>query len=112
MGRERTERLPVPAARPGGAPASGARRGRRATRLRAPRANGGIRSSRSGRSQLREDLRRALASDGVRKVDQFAARYAVGVAAWPIAPVDPFFNINTPEQAAEADRIAAQYPEI
>ncbi len=61
---------------------------------------------------LREDLRRALADEGVRKVAQFAARYAVGVAAWPITPVDPFFNINTPEQAAEAGRIAEEYPEI
>jgi molybdopterin-guanine dinucleotide biosynthesis protein A len=61
---------------------------------------------------LREDLRRALTDEGVRKVDQFAARYAAGIAAWPIMPVDPFFNINTPEQAAEAERIAARYPEI
>jgi molybdenum cofactor guanylyltransferase len=63
-------------------------------------------------ANLREQLRRAVTDDGVRKVDQFAARYAVGVAAWPIMPVDPFFNINTPEQAEEAGRIAARYPEI
>ena len=62
--------------------------------------------------KLREELRRALTEEGVRKVDQFTARYAVGVTAWPITPVDPFFNINTPEQAAEAERIAARYPEI
>jgi len=61
---------------------------------------------------LREDLRRALTAEDVRKVDQFAARYAVGIAAWPIMPVDPFFNINTPEQISEAERIAAQFPEI
>lgn len=29
---------------------------------------------------------------------------------WPIEPVDPFFNINTPEDLAEARRLAAQSP--
>ncbi|HXW42581.1 MAG TPA: molybdenum cofactor guanylyltransferase MobA [Xanthobacteraceae bacterium] len=61
---------------------------------------------------LRDELRRALRDEGVRKVDQWTARYAVGVAAWPFAPVDPFFNVNTPEQAAEAERLAALHPEI
>lgn len=61
---------------------------------------------------LRADLRRAVTEEGLRKVDQWSARYRRGVAEWPIAPVDPFFNINTPEEAAEADRIAARHPEI
>jgi molybdenum cofactor guanylyltransferase len=60
---------------------------------------------------LREDLRRALTHEGVRKVEEWAARYTLGVAAWPVAPVDPFFNVNTPEQAAEAERLAAQNPD-
>jgi len=29
---------------------------------------------------------------------------------WRIKPVDPFFNINTPEDLAEACRLAAQSP--
>ena len=28
---------------------------------------------------------------------------------WPIAPFDPFFNVNTPEELAEAERIAARF---
>ena len=57
---------------------------------------------------LRSDLRHALLSDGVRKVENWAARYGVAVATWPAVPVDPFFNVNTAEDAAEANRIAAQ----
>jgi molybdopterin-guanine dinucleotide biosynthesis protein A len=60
---------------------------------------------------LREDLRQALTSDGVRKVEEWTARYVLGVAEWPATPVDPFFNVNTPEQAAEAERMAARHPE-
>jgi molybdopterin-guanine dinucleotide biosynthesis protein A len=61
---------------------------------------------------LRENLRRALTAEGVRKVDEWTARYAVGIAEWPAAPIDPFFNVNTPEQAAAAERMAVQHPEI
>jgi len=60
---------------------------------------------------LREDLRRALTQEGVRKVGAWSARYTVAVAEWPAAPVDPFFNVNTPADAAEAERLAARYPE-
>jgi molybdopterin-guanine dinucleotide biosynthesis protein A len=58
---------------------------------------------------LREDLRQAL-THGVRKVDQWTARYPIGIAEWPAEPVDPFFNVNTPADAAAAERLAAQYP--
>jgi len=61
---------------------------------------------------LRENLHRALTDEGVRKVDQFTARYAVGVATWSAVPVDAFFNVNTFDQAATAERIAAENPEI
>jgi len=60
---------------------------------------------------LREDLRRALTGEGVRKVEEWAARYAPAVAEWPASPIDPFFNVNTPDQAAEAERMAALHPE-
>jgi molybdopterin-guanine dinucleotide biosynthesis protein A len=59
---------------------------------------------------LREDLRHALTSEGIRKVDAWTARYTVGIAEWPDAPVDPFFNVNTPEQAAAAERMATEHP--
>jgi len=62
--------------------------------------------------RLREDLRRALTVEDVRKVDEWTANYTVGVAEWPITPIDPFFNVNTPEHAAEAKRLAARFPEV
>jgi molybdenum cofactor guanylyltransferase len=61
---------------------------------------------------LRKDLRHALVVDGVRKVESWTAPHGVAVAEWPVAPVDPFFNVNTPDDVAEANRIAAQHPEI
>jgi molybdopterin-guanine dinucleotide biosynthesis protein A len=60
---------------------------------------------------LREDLRRAVTSEGTRKVEEWIARYALGFADWPAVPVDPFFNVNTPEDAADAERLAALYPD-
>ena len=61
---------------------------------------------------LREDLRRALTHEGIRKVDEWSGRYPRGIAAWPSDPVDQFFNVNTPAEAAEAERLAARYPDI
>jgi molybdenum cofactor guanylyltransferase len=61
---------------------------------------------------LREDLRHALLSEGLRKVDAWTARHGVASAEWPTTPYDPFFNVNTAEDVAEANRIAAQYQEI
>ena len=61
---------------------------------------------------LREDLRKALVEDGLHKIEAWTGRHGVAIADWPAAPVDPFFNVNTPEDAAEAERIAAQYCDI
>jgi molybdopterin-guanine dinucleotide biosynthesis protein A len=61
---------------------------------------------------LRNDLRRAITTDSARKVGEWAARYRVAVAEWPISPVDPFFNVNTPEDAAQAEQIAARHPDV
>ena len=54
---------------------------------------------------LRHDLRRAL-GNGLRKIEAWTERHGVALAAWPVEPVDPFFNVNTPEDAAEAERMA------
>ncbi len=59
---------------------------------------------------LREDLRNALVSEGVHKVEQWSTPYGVAFAEWPDTPIDPFFNVNTPEEAAEAVRMAAPHP--
>jgi molybdenum cofactor guanylyltransferase len=60
---------------------------------------------------LRVDLRRALVEENLHKIEVWTARHGVAIADWPAAPVDPFFNVNTPDDAAEAGRIAAQYAE-
>jgi molybdopterin-guanine dinucleotide biosynthesis protein A len=59
---------------------------------------------------LREDLRRALIDEDMRKIDLWTARHGVAAADWPATPIDPFFNVNTPEDAARAEALAAQYP--
>jgi molybdenum cofactor guanylyltransferase len=57
---------------------------------------------------LRTDLRKALVDEQLRKIEAWTARYGVAIADWPVRPVDPFFNVNTPEDAAQAQRMAAQ----
>ncbi len=57
---------------------------------------------------LRDDLRHALVDEGLRKIEAWTGRHGVALAEWPAAPVDPFFNVNTPEEAAEATRLASQ----
>jgi molybdopterin-guanine dinucleotide biosynthesis protein A len=57
---------------------------------------------------LRDDLRHALVEDGLHKIESWTARHGVAIADWPTVPVDPFFNVNTPEDVAEAERIAMQ----
>lgn len=54
---------------------------------------------------LRHDLRRALAG-GMRKVVLWADGQAAGRAVFSGA-ADPFFNVNTPEDLARAEQIAA-----
>jgi molybdopterin-guanine dinucleotide biosynthesis protein A len=58
---------------------------------------------------LRADLRRALVDEDLRKIEVWTARHGIAVADWPDQPVDPFFNVNTPDDAAEAERLARQY---
>lgn len=53
---------------------------------------------------IRAELRQALVDD-IRAVQRFTARYKVAHADWPVAPYDPFFNANAPEDLAEAERI-------
>jgi molybdopterin-guanine dinucleotide biosynthesis protein A len=58
---------------------------------------------------LRDDLRRALTVEGLRKIEIWTARHGVALADWPVEPFDPFFNVNTPDDAAAAERIALQH---
>ena len=58
---------------------------------------------------LRDDLRRALTVESLHKIEIWTARHGVAIADWPAEPVDPFFNDNTPEDAAQAEALAARY---
>jgi molybdopterin-guanine dinucleotide biosynthesis protein A len=60
---------------------------------------------------LRDDLRRALVAEGLRKIEVWTERHGVALAEWPDSPFDPFFNVNTPDDAARAEKIAAQHPQ-
>lgn len=55
---------------------------------------------------LRHDLRHALVDEGEHRVGAWMARHGTAVADWPAQPVDPFFNVNSPEDAAAAERLA------
>jgi molybdopterin-guanine dinucleotide biosynthesis protein A len=61
---------------------------------------------------LRDDLRRALVTQGLRKIEIWTARHGVAIADWPAEPVDPFFNVNTPEDAAQAQTMAARFIDL
>ena len=56
---------------------------------------------------LRDELRHALVVEDIRKIDRWTARYPLATVTWPTQPVDPFFNANTVEDIAEAERLAA-----
>ncbi len=60
---------------------------------------------------LRDDLRQALVQENLRKIEIWTARHGVALADWQAQPVDPFFNVNTPDDAAAAERAAAQHPD-
>jgi molybdopterin-guanine dinucleotide biosynthesis protein A len=58
---------------------------------------------------LRDDLRHALLSEGLHKIEAWTARRGVALADWPAEPIDPFFNVNTPDDIVKAERLLAQY---
>ena len=55
---------------------------------------------------LRDDLRHALVQEDLHKIEVWTARHGIAIAEWPDKPVDPFFNVNTPEDRARANEIA------
>jgi molybdenum cofactor guanylyltransferase len=56
---------------------------------------------------LRDAMRQALVAESLRKVDTWTGRYRVATVAWPAEPLDPFFNVNTVDDLAEAEQLAA-----
>lgn len=53
---------------------------------------------------LRDDLREAL-KGGLRKVVLWTDPHGAGTASFASSPFDPFFNINTPDDIAEAEKL-------
>ncbi len=58
---------------------------------------------------LRDDLRRVLTEECLHKIELWTARHGIAMADWPDTPLDPFFNVNTPDDAARAEALAARY---
>jgi molybdopterin-guanine dinucleotide biosynthesis protein A len=56
---------------------------------------------------LRADLRHALVNEDLHKIEVWTSRHGIAIAEWPDRPVDPFFNVNTPEDRDRAAAIAA-----
>ena len=51
-------------------------------------------------SALRSSLER-----GMRKIDAFTADFRTVTVDWPVETIDPFFNVNTPEELAHAESL-------
>ncbi|GAA0594997.1 molybdenum cofactor guanylyltransferase MobA [Caenispirillum bisanense] len=58
--------------------------------------------------RLAADLRRALVGEDMRKIDAWTARYRTTAVEWPAAPLDPFYNVNRPEDLDAARRMLAE----
>ncbi|MBI1866791.1 MAG: molybdenum cofactor guanylyltransferase MobA [Methylocystis sp.] len=56
---------------------------------------------------IRAALRHALIQEDIRKVSAFIGRHRHVVVEWSIEPIDPFFNVNRPEDVDRAEAMAA-----
>lgn len=54
---------------------------------------------------LRDDLRRALIDEDIRKVETWIARHKSVVVDFATDPIDPFFNANAPDDLARAEAL-------
>lgn len=62
------------------------------------------------RVSLAATLRQALVEEKLAKVDAFSQRRRLALVDWPDRPVDPFFNANSPDDLAEAERLLPLAP--
>lgn len=60
------------------------------------------------RAALHPLLEDFLVARGERQAARFVSMIDAATVDWRVMPFDPFFNVNTPEDLAEAERIAAQ----
>jgi molybdopterin-guanine dinucleotide biosynthesis protein A len=58
---------------------------------------------------IRVELRSAV-QRGIRQAGAFVQAHSHAVVDWPTEPVDPFFNVNTPDDLREAERLAEIRP--
>jgi molybdenum cofactor guanylyltransferase len=61
---------------------------------------------------LRADLRHALVKEDLHKIEIWTARHGIAIAEWPDVPVDPFFNVNTPEDRDRANALVKEHRDI
>ena len=54
---------------------------------------------------LRAALHHAMEAEGIRKIDLWTARYRLAEVDFCAEPVDPFFNVNRPQDLARAERL-------
>lgn len=54
---------------------------------------------------LEGHLRTALVDEGVRKIDAWTARHGIATVEFSTTPLDPFFNVNTPDELEAAERM-------
>lgn len=57
---------------------------------------------------LEADLARAVVAEGVRKVDAWTARHGCIEVEFAVGEIDPFFNVNRPEDLAAAEAFVAR----
>ncbi len=58
--------------------------------------------------RLKDELRRALIEENLRKIDAWTARYRLATVEFPLGDFDPFFNANTPGDLLEAEALLAR----
>lgn len=49
--------------------------------------------------------------ENLHKIEIWTARHGVAIAQWDDKPIDPFFNVNTPEDVALANEVVARRPD-
>ncbi len=55
--------------------------------------------------RLAGELRHALVEEKIRRIDRWTARFKLATVEFAAEPVDPFVNVNTPEELAAAEAI-------
>ena len=60
-------------------------------------------------ARLLGKIETALSRPRCPRLQDWARECEAAIVEWPSRPYDPFFNVNTPEELAEAERIAAEF---